>query len=168
MSNINVRKDDQRELSRASVTPEWEPARFIRQFFGMDPFRSVDPFREMMPMLKPDAGFMPAFEVKETKDGYTFKADVPGVKEGDVEITVTGKVLRVSGKRDAEKQERTDTYFTYERSYGSFSRAFTLPDAADTKQVHADLRDGVLSIIVGRRKEAEPQKIPVKGNVPKA
>jgi HSP20 family protein len=147
---------------------ESEPSRMMRQLLGWDPFRGLDPFREMMPMLRGEAGFNVAFDVKETKNGYEFRADVPGVKEGDLEITMTGNRLNVSGKREAEKQERTDTYYTYERSYGSFARSFTLPEGADAQSVHADLRDGVLTVYVARKPNAQPQKIAVKTAVPKA
>jgi len=163
MGAIDVRKDQSKEIKPQSETsPAWDPARIMRQFFGWDPFRGLDPFREMTPMLRPEGGFLAAFDVKETKDGYTFRADVPGVKESDIEVTVTGNRLNISGKRDAEKQERTDTYYTYERSHGSFARSFTLPEGADMQSVHAELRDGVLTVSVGRKPELQPQKVPLK------
>lgn len=154
MANITVQKEGERGLTRPRQ--EWDPASTIRQFFGWDPFQ------EMTPLLRQEAGFIPAFEVKETKDGYLFRADLPGVKESDVEITVTGNRMSISGKREAEKEEKSDTYYTYERSYGSFSRAFTMPEAANMSSVHADLRDGVLTVHVGRKAEAQPQKIPIQ------
>lgn len=156
MANINVKRE---EPTRAMATPstEWEPSRMIRQFFGWDPFR------EMAPLARGDwSGFWPAFEVKESKEGYTFKADVPGVKENDLDVTLSGNRLTVSGKRDAEKQERTDTYYTFERSFGSFTRSFTVPDDVDGTGIHADLRDGVLTLFVPRKPEAMPKKIAVK------
>lgn len=156
MANISVRKDENQQLARAGEV--WNPARALERFLGWDPFR------EMTPLIGREMGFVPAFEVKETKDGYLFRADVPGVKESDVEVTVTGNRLNISGKREAEKEEKTDTYYTYERSYGNFARVFTLPEAANMTSVHADLRDGVLTVHVGRRPEAQPQKIPVKAS----
>jgi HSP20 family protein len=75
--------------------------------------------------------FVPDFEVKETKEGFVFKADVPGIKEKDLEITMTGNRLTISGKREAEMEERSDTYYACERSYGSFTRAFTLAPAGN-------------------------------------
>lgn len=126
---------------------------------------SWDPFREMMPYeVEATMGtyaFEPSFEVKETKDAYLFKADVPGVKQGDLDIALSGNRLSISGKREAEKQEKTDAYYAYERSYGSFTRAFTMPDDIDGGAVHADLRDGVLTVSVGKKPEAQPKKIPV-------
>lgn len=157
MANIAVKKDDPRTLSTGAGTQEWEPSRFIRQFFGFDPFR------QMAPLARSDEQtFIPSFEVKETKDGYLFKADVPGLKERDVEITLTQNRLTVSGKRDAEKEEKSDTYYIYERNYGSFSRSFTLPADIDQAGIHADIRDGVLTIHVPRSAAAQPRKIPVQ------
>ena len=85
--------------------------------------------RRPPPRLVPAAlaeTFSPSFEVKETKDSYVFKADVPGVKESDIEGTVTGNRLSISGKREVEHKEQTNTFYTYERSYGDFTRSFLL------------------------------------------
>lgn len=153
MTDILVRKEDDKP---AQITTAWDPMRLMRDLMGWDPFR------EMMPLgPQGTAGFMPSFEVKETAEGYSFKADLPGVKESDVEVTLNNNRLTISGKREAEKKEKTDTYYTYERSYGSFSRSFTLPAGADQNAVHADLKDGVLNVVVKKTAEAKPKKIPV-------
>lgn len=156
MANIDVRKNDPRQQAIAP-TREWDPGRIMRSLLSWDPFREMTPFALEQPL----AGFAPAFEVKETKDGYLFKADLPGVKQQDVEVDWTANRLTIRGKREAEKQEKTDTYYTYERSYGSFTRAFTLPDGIDPNGIHADLRDGVLTIDVPKKAEAQPKKIAV-------
>ncbi len=156
MANIQVKKDEQ---AARSTGPGWDPSRFMQQFFGWDPFR------EMAPLLRADAStFSPAFEVKESKEGYQFKADVPGVKEGDIEVTVTGNRLSISGKRDAEKQDRSDTYYTYERSFGSFARSFTMPPDADLSGVRAELKDGVLHVQVQRKPEQQPKKVAIQSS----
>ena len=107
---------------------------------------------------------IPAFDVKETKDAYRFKADVPGIQEKDIEVTVTGNRLTMSGKREAEKEERNDRYYTYERNYGSFTRSFTLPDGADLERLQATLEHGVLAITVPKKPEVQPKKIAVKAD----
>ena len=109
-----------------------------------------------------ERSFIPAFEVKETPDAYLFKADLPGVKEGDLEIALSGNRILISGKREAEQLEEGDTFYAYERSYGGFSRSFTLPEGADADNVRADLRDGVLSLMVAKKQEVKPKKIQVK------
>jgi HSP20 family molecular chaperone IbpA len=105
---------------------------------------------------------MAAFEVKETKDSYLFKADVPGIKESDITISLTGNRLTVSGKRDEEKRQENETFFSYERSYGSFTRAFTLPEGVDAEKVSANLKEGVLSIAVPKTPEAQPKRVSIK------
>jgi HSP20 family protein len=125
-----------------------------------------DPFRQMAPFLSAEdqpARYTPDFEVKETKDGFVFKADVPGFKEKDIEVTMTGNRLTISGKREAEKEESTDTYYARECSYGSFTRAFTLPEGTDgNDNIHAELAQGVLTLHLPKRPELQPKRIEVK------
>jgi HSP20 family protein len=109
------------------------------------------------------ARYTPDFEIKETKDGFVFKADVPGIKEKDLEITMTGNRLTISGKREAEKEESTDTYFARECSYGAFTRAFTLPEGTDSSnEIRAELNQGVLTLFLPKRPELQPRRIEVK------
>ncbi len=164
MANIDVRKENgNKPAPLATAEPRWEPFRLMRDLLGWDPFREMTPYIPQMP-----AGFIPSFEIKESKDAYIFKADLPGVKESDLEVSVTGNRLSVSGKREAEKEEKTDTYYTCERSYGEFSRSFTLPDGVDMSAVNADLKEGVLTISVKKTPEAQPKKIAVQSAAKKA
>ena len=106
--------------------------------------------------------------MKETRDGYVFKADLPGVKESDVEITMTAGRLTITGKRESEQREKTDTWYAYERAYGSFTRTFTLPEGADIDHVKAELTNGVLSIQFPKLPEAQTKKISLKPEKGKA
>ena len=158
MADIAVRKRNGGEVLR-SLAREMEPLRLVREMLGWDPFR------EMAPTWSPALpSFSPAFEVKETKDAFVFKADVPGVKEADFEVLVAGNRLTVSGKREAEKEEKEDTYYTYERSYGSFTRTFTLPDQVDADHVKAELKAGELTIVVPKSQAATAKKIQIATN----
>jgi HSP20 family protein len=140
------------------MLPTWEPMRLMREMLNWDPFA------EMLPRVtQNEMAFVPSFEVKETKDAYVFKADLPGVKEEDLDITVTGNRLTVSGKREAEQREESDRYYAYERSYGTFTRAFTLPESADCDNVDARLDNGVLTVSIGKKPESQPKKISLKG-----
>jgi HSP20 family protein len=132
-------------------------------FHMMRDLLNWDPFREMVPFTpRGSTGFLPSFDVRETTEGFVFTADVPGVKESDLNVTLTGNRLSVSGKRDAEKHERADTYYAYERSYGEFTRSFTLPEGVDVNNVHAELNQGVLTLSIRKRPEAQPKKIVVQ------
>lgn len=154
MSNIPVRRDGGVPAPRA----EWEPGRWFRDLLHFDPFR------EMAPMFATEVPgtYVPAFEVKETKEAYLFSADLPGVKEEDLEITITGNVLSITGKRVAEKEEKGDRFYAFERSYGTFTRAFTLPEGVDLEHVRAEKKDGVLTLAVAKLPEALPKKIQVR------
>ena len=155
MANIDVRKGTQQESRPlASRGEEWDPGRLMRGLLGFDPFREMTGWRGQM-------SFTPAFEVKETKDGYVFRADVPGIREEDLEVHLTGHRLTISGKREAETREEHETFYAVERSYGSFSRAFQLPDGIDANRVVADLHDGVLSVTVAKVASMQPKKIAV-------
>jgi HSP20 family protein len=128
------------------------------------PWMHWDPFQRMAP-LWPEAQtarFTPDFEVKETKEGFLFKADVPGIKEKDLEITMTGNRLTITGKREAEMEERTDTYYACERSYGSFTRSFTLPEGTGGDRIHAELNQGVLTLLLPKKPELQPRRIELK------
>jgi HSP20 family protein len=165
MADIAVRRENANRP--ASIAPVWEPrselSRVMRDFLGWDPFREMTPFIPQTSLT-----FLPSFEVKESKDSYLFKADVPGVKESDLEVSVTGNRLTVSGKREAERQEQTDTYYTTERSYGEFTRSFTLPDGVDMNSVHADLKEGVLTLSIRKTPEAQPKKIAIQSSAKKS
>lgn len=135
----------------------------------IDPFRWLlrwDPFREMTPSWfgtpPADTTFTPAFEVKETRDSFLFKADLPGMKEADVEVKLAGDRLTISGKREAEREDKDDTYYAFERSFGTFLRTFTLPDGFDAEHVFAELKDGVLTVVVPKKPLAQARTIAIK------
>lgn len=116
-----------------------------------------NPFRELW--ATNDSGFAPSFEVKETKNAYLFKADMPGVKEDDLDVSLSGNRLTISGERQEERRDEGDRYYTYERSYGSFSRSFTLPDGVNADGIEAELKDGVLTLAVPKTPEVQPKRI---------
>ena len=145
---------------------------------GLIQNRGVDPFEVMRDFLQwgpfPEVsrgvasggavtGFLPSFDVKETKDSYVFKADLPGVKQEDLHISLTGNRLTISGQRHAEKKDEGDTHYVYERSFGGFSRSFSLPEGIDAEHVQAELKDGVLNVVVPKKPEVQPKRILIKG-----
>lgn len=163
MSESTVQRGNRGEMAPSSAQREFEPFRLMREMLRWDPFQEIKPvWSGEIP------AFSPAFDVKETKDAFLFKADLPGVKEQDLEVKTAGNRLTVSGKREAEKEEKDDTYYAYERSYGSFVRSFSLPEQADPASVKAELKSGELTVVVPKKPAAVAKRIPVAtGEKPK-
>jgi HSP20 family protein len=103
--------------------------------------------------------FAPAFEVKDTAEAYVLRADLPGVSEADLEISVHNNTLTVAGSRTSEERKEGETYSLYERPFGSFTRSFSLPELADGEKIAAKLDAGVLTLTIGKKAEAKPRKI---------
>jgi HSP20 family protein len=152
MATLIRRSQNEAAPQSASV---WDPFRVMRDVLRWDPFRELEAAGGEYAL------FAPSFDVKENKDGYVFRADLPGVKEEDLEIALTGNRLTIAGKREQEKREQGETYYATERSYGSFSRAFTLPDGTDGENVKAELKNGVLQVVVPKKPEVQPRKITI-------
>ena len=162
MANLAIRKEKGGQIVGEDV---FEPFNRMRELFRFEPWLRWDPFAELtaLPALRfATAAFAPAFEVKETNDSYVCKADVPGIKEQDLGISLTGDQLSIKGKRESEKGEKEDTYYTYERSYGNFVRNFTVPQGVDVDHVVADLKDGVLTVVLPKRPEVMAKKVSIK------
>lgn len=92
-------------------------------------------------------------DVSETDKAYLITADLPGVEEKDVEVTLDDGILTISGEKHAEKEEEGKTFHRVERSYGSFRRSLSLPADADENAISARVRHGVLNIEIGKTKE---------------
>ena len=156
MAIVRRQHDPERALTRTGL----DPLELMRGFMQWDPFRELS---SGVFGAEP-TGFVPSFEVKETKDSYVFKADLPGIKESELDISVTGNRLTISGERQQEKKDEADTFYAYERSYGSFSRSFTLPEGIDADHINGELRDGVLNVVVPKKPEVQPKRVLLKGS----
>jgi HSP20 family protein len=156
-SEVAIQRNDKAQVPAPRLSREWDP------FIAMRDLLRWDPFREIAPAWSSFEGvsFAPAFEVKETKEGFVFTADLPGVAEKDLQVQLTENRLSISGKRESEKTEQGDTYYTSERSYGSFTRSFTLPEGVDRDKLRAELKNGVLNVVAPKRPETQPKKISV-------
>lgn len=158
-----VRRQESKLAPQAQ--PEWNPASMLRDLMRWDPFREMAP---LFPNQGRDALFMPDVDVKETPEAYIFKADLPGIAEEDIEVSLTGNRMTLSGKREEERREEKETYFACERSCGSFSRTFTLPAETEPDKARADLKNGVLTVSVPKKPEVQPKTIPVQGAAQKS
>jgi HSP20 family protein len=158
MANLSVRRNEPREpLGGTLMEPlrALDPLRMIRDLLGADPFGGMVQATGTM--------FAPDIEIKETKDAYMLTIDLPGVREQDIEVSITGNRLAVSGKREEEERREDDRFFVYERAYGTFSRSFVLPEGADVNSVKAELRNGVLAISVPKKAEVQARRVEIGG-----
>ena len=104
----------------------------------------------------------PTVDVYEDHDRIVLEADLPGVKPGEFELAIENNVLTLKGERKFEKKTEDGNYHRVERSYGSFTRSFTLPSTVDVNSVGADFKDGVLKVTLPRREETKPRQIQVQ------
>lgn len=100
-------------------------------------------------------------DVHEDKDRIELVADLPGVEEKDVSISIDKNVLSLKAERRFSDEKKSDGYVRRERGYGSFSRAFTLPNTVDVEKISAELKGGVLKLTLPKKPEAQPRQIKV-------
>jgi HSP20 family protein len=108
------------------------------------------------------SAWYPAVDVFEDADAVKIVAELPGVKPEDVKLSLEGNTLTIRGEKKQQAEERSERVHRYERSYGSFERAFVLPSTVDGEKVSADYRDGVLTVTVPKAERARPREIPVR------
>ena len=136
-----------------------------------DPFREVvalqnrvnNLFREFNEGDSPltTASFVPAVDVYEDNQKVVLKLEVPGTEEKDLDVRVENHTLTVKGERRFEKEEKQENFHRIERRYGSFYRAFTLPQTVDTEHINATYSAGVLKLELNKKPEAQPKQIKV-------
>ncbi len=106
----------------------------------------------------------PAIDVVTEDGNLVIRAELPGVKQEDVDITLHNNVLTISGERKAEQEEERGGYYVRERRYGSFSRSLTIPEGVDESKIHARYENGVLEVTVeGAAEVQEPRRIQIEG-----
>ena len=142
----------------------WDPfkrladiERGFDRFFG----RTLDiPFETGEPFIMAD--WEPLTDITEDDKEFLVKVEAPEMKKEDVKVTVENGVLRITGERKAEKEEKDKKYHRVERSYGTFLRVFALPEGADGEKVSADYKEGVLTVRLPKTETAKPKAIEVK------
>ncbi|MEP6636505.1 MAG: Hsp20/alpha crystallin family protein [Acidobacteriota bacterium] len=105
----------------------------------------------------------PSVDIYENKDQIVLEAELPGMNREDFDLTVENNVITLRGERQFEKKDDTDNYHRVERSYGSFTRSFTLPQTVSTEGATAEYRNGVLRVTLPKREEKKARRIEVKG-----
>ena len=106
--------------------------------------------------------WLPAVDIRETDDAIVVHAEVPGIDKKDVKVDVKDGVLTISGERNYKKDVKEENVHRIERSYGSFSRSFSLPSHVDVGKVQARLEDGVLEVRLPKTDTAKPKNIEVQ------
>lgn len=106
-----------------------------------------------------NAKFTPAVDIEETEDSFVLRADLPGVKEKDIEVTVHDGTLILSGKRELTNEDEAGTY--RERSFGAFSRQFLVGDSIVESSITAKSKNGELMITLPKKEESKPRQIKV-------
>jgi HSP20 family protein len=112
----------------------------------------------------PGADLMPRIDMSETEGEVDIDAELPGLTEKDIDVTLSGDTLIIRGEKKSEREESKKNYHMSERTYGSFSRAIPLPFEADASKITAQFDNGVLHIAIPKPPEAAAKtaKIPVK------
>jgi HSP20 family protein len=109
----------------------------------------------------PLRAWAPALDVHEDKEGYTVRAELPGMKREDISVSIEDGTLVISGERKAETTNEGAEVHRQERYFGKFSRALTLPTAVSGDKVKASYKDGVLTVVVPKAEEAKPKQITI-------
>ena len=137
-----------------------------------DPFRNISSLQEQVNRLfessLPDRGdnsalttWTPAVDIYETENELVLKADLPDINEKDLDVRVENNMLSIGGERKFEQQVKEDNYLRIERTYGSFSRSFGLPNTVNTEAIKAEYENGVLTVELPKRAESKPKQVKI-------
>ena len=105
----------------------------------------------------------PSVDIYENKDQIVLEAELPGMKQEEFDLSIENNVITLRGERKFEKTDETDNYHRVERSYGSFTRSFTLPQTVSAEGATAEYSNGVLRVTLPKREETKARRIEVKG-----
>ena len=108
-----------------------------------------------------EGSWAPAVDVSETEAELVIRAELPGLSQKNIELNLQDNVLTLKGEKQQEQKEEKENFHRVERSYGSFSRSFTLPVNVNAEAVQATFKNGVLEITMPKAEEAKPQKIEI-------
>ncbi|MDH4122443.1 MAG: Hsp20/alpha crystallin family protein [Deltaproteobacteria bacterium] len=139
---------------------QYDPSRFFAKTFD----RLTD---ELLNQTEDSLGrgmrvFTPRVDIREEGNQLKVTAEVPGVDKDHLIVEVHNGVLSISGEKKEEHTEKGKGMYRSERVYGSFKRAFTLPEDVDSEQISADFTNGVLTLVLPKRPEVAPKKVEIK------
>jgi len=138
-----------------------------------EPFRGLNTLQEQVSRLFEDsfarrrstqaelASWAPAVDIYETENEVVVKADLPDVQEKDIDVRVENSTLTIRGERKFNNEVHEENYLRVERAYGTFTRSFSLPNTVNAETIHAEYRNGVLSVRMPKREETKPKQIKI-------
>jgi HSP20 family protein len=144
------RKRDELEPSTGEMDFRRDFDDFVHRFFGEEPARFLG------------QSFSPAIDIVEKDNEILITAEIPGIDQKDLEVDLAGGVLTIKGEKKEEREEKGENYHRVERSFGSFSRSFTLPSEVQEDKVEAKYKDGILSLTLPKSESSKKKTIPVQ------
>ncbi|MBB4399124.1 Hsp20/alpha crystallin family protein [Bradyrhizobium sp. ERR14] len=162
-----------REASEPAFLPEaWRPLEALRHdvdrlfedFFGGEFWRRSSRPHASLERSAAKVAASPAVDLSESDKAYEITAELPGLDEKDIEVQVVNGGLTIKGEKKEHKEEKHKDYYVSERSYGSFTRYFGLPECVEASRIEASVKNGVLRVTLPKNTEAQkpPKKIDVK------
>src|SRR5579863_7853704 len=141
----------------------------------LDPFRGLPTFQDQFNRIFNESfrhqseesaltTWAPAVDIYETPNELVVKADLPDVNEKDIDVRVENNLLTIRGERKFEKSVSEENFLRVERTYGSFSRSFSLPSTLNADAIGAEYKNGVLTVRLPKREEAKPRQVKVTVN----
>src|SRR5436309_1716371 len=141
------------EPAREMQTIQQEMNRLFGAFFDAPEGRGGD--------AQTQRRWVPAMDLVEQDDHFVLHADLPGVREEDVNVELEDNVLTISGERRSEHEDRKEGYYRVERAAGRFSRSLTLPEGVDPDSIQAEFQNGVLTVRIPKPEERKPRRVAI-------
>lgn len=151
--NVSYLREYRAEGSRVMLT-RWDP------FSEMS--RLQDEVNTWLTPATRSFAWTPAVDIYEDKESIFVHVETPGMTADQININVENNVLTLKGERKLERAERRESYHRVERAYGTFSRSFVLPNLVDSEKILAEMKDGVLTVRLPKKSEAQARRIEVK------
>jgi HSP20 family protein len=154
-------KKESRELVKTEPTARfpvsWDMEKWFEDFFRR-------PFPSMMarPWTIEEMEFSPAIDIYEEENDVVVKAELPGMKKEDLDISLSEDAITIAGEKKSEHKTERKGFYRHESSYGSFCRTMALPVDVQTDKVKADFKDGILEIRLPKTEEAKKKEVKIK------
>jgi HSP20 family protein len=161
-TKLPVRNEDKKP-ARTELQPFTSLRREIDRLFddfGFGSFRMPRSLFDTEPFWRAEPAFakLPAVDIADGDKAYEITAELPGIDEKNVEVKLANGVLTIKGEKKEEKEEKQKDYHLSERRFGSFQRAFTVPEGIDSDKIDATFKDGVLTVTLPKTVEAQKKE----------